>query len=100
MDSPNLDQERRRGPWSGTKVSCTRDKSTIEIARKLGGRAGNFTGEVCWARGYFVSPVGLDEEMVRAYIRHQEEEDERYDQMMKLSVCQPPMGGSRCYLPL
>ena len=34
-----------------------------------------------WARGYFVSTVGLDEEMVKAYIRHQEKEDEHYDQL-------------------
>lgn len=38
-------------------------------------------GRDVWARGYFVSTVGLDENMVRAYIRNQEEEDERYDQM-------------------
>jgi putative transposase len=60
-------------------------KSAITIARKFGGRTRNFTGEVFWARGYFVSTVGLDEDMVRAYIRHQEAEDERYDQM-KLEV--------------
>ena len=47
----------------------------------FGGRERNFTGEVFWARGYFVSTVGLDEAMVRAYIRNQEHEDERYDQM-------------------
>ncbi len=40
-------------------------------------RGGNFTGESFWARGYFGSTVGLDEEMVRAYIRDQEKEDER-----------------------
>jgi putative transposase len=56
-------------------------KSAITIARQFGGRERNFTGEVFWARGYFVSTVGLDEEMVRAYIRNQEKEDERYDQM-------------------
>ena len=56
-------------------------KSAISIARNFGGRQRNFTGEVFWARGYFVSTVGLDEEMVRAYIRNQEIEDERYDQM-------------------
>ena len=56
-------------------------KSAISIARHFGGRQRNFTGEVFWARGYFVSTVGLDEEMVRAYIRNQEQEDERYDQM-------------------
>ena len=56
-------------------------KSAITIARQFGGRERNFTGEVFWARGYFVSTVGLDEEMVRAYIRNQEKEDERYDPM-------------------
>ena len=60
-------------------------KSAITIARRFGGRVKNFTGEVFWARGYFVSTVGLDEEIVRAYIRNQEQEDERYDQM-KLDV--------------
>jgi putative transposase len=38
-------------------------------------------GENFWVRGQFVLTVGLDEEMVRAYIRNQEVEDERYDQM-------------------
>lgn len=32
--------------------------------------------------------VGLDEVKIRAYIRYQEREDERYDQM-KLNVSQP-----------
>ena len=62
-------------------VGYMKGKSAITIARKFMGRARNFTGEVFWARGYFVSTVGLDENMVRAYIRHQEGEDERYDQM-------------------
>jgi putative transposase len=62
-------------------VGYIKGKSAISIARHFGGRQKNFTGEVFWARGYFVSTVGLDEEMVRAYIRNQEQEDERYDQM-------------------
>ena len=62
-------------------VGYLKGKSAITIARKFGGRARNFTGEVFWARGYFVSTVGLDEDVVRAYIRNQEQEDERYDQM-------------------
>jgi putative transposase len=66
-------------------VGYIKGKSAITIARRFGGRARNFTGEVFWARGYFVSTVGLDEEMVRAYIRHQEELDDRYEQM-KLEV--------------
>ena len=61
-------------------VGFIKGKSAIAIARQLGRRK-NFTGENFWARGYFVSTVGLDEEMVRAYIRDQEKEDERYDQL-------------------
>ena len=60
-------------------------KSAIAIARRFGGRERNFTGEVFWARGYYVSTVGFDEAMVRAYIRNHEDEDERYDQI-KLGV--------------
>ena len=60
-------------------VGYIKGKSAIAIARCFGGRERNFTGEVFWARGYFVSTVGLDEEMVRAYLRKQEQEDERYD---------------------
>ncbi|WP_173055699.1 transposase [Candidatus Nitrotoga sp. AM1P] len=51
------------------------------MPKKRKRREQNFTDEVFWARGYFVSAVGLDEAMVRTYIRNQEEEDERYDQM-------------------
>ena len=52
---------------------------------KISGEESKFHGKNFWARGYFVSTVGLDEDMVRAYIREQEKEDERYDQL-KLSV--------------
>jgi putative transposase len=62
-------------------VGYIKGKSAISIARKFMGKAKNFTGENFWARGYFVSTVGLDEEMVREYIRHQEKEDEHYDQL-------------------
>ena len=62
-------------------VGYIKGKSAMTIARHFGGRQRNFTGEVFWARGDFVSTVGLDEERVRAYIRIQAPEDERYDQM-------------------
>ena len=45
------------------------------------GKTKNFTGENFWARGYFVSTVGLDEEVVKAYIREQEKEEEQYEQL-------------------
>ena len=62
-------------------VGFIKGKSAISIARTFLGKAKNFTGENFWARGYFVSTVGLDEEMVRNYIRDQEKQDEYYDQL-------------------
>jgi len=59
-------------------VGYIKVKNAIGIARRFAGKSRNFTGENFWPCGYFVSTVGLDEEMVRAYIRHQEGEDERY----------------------
>ncbi len=57
-----------------------KEKRTIQIAQKFGRRK-NFTGKYFWTRGYLISTVGLDENIVRAYIRSQEEEYEQYDTM-------------------
>ncbi|MFT5813573.1 MAG: putative transposase, partial [Psychroserpens sp.] len=54
-------------------------------ARTFKGKQRNFTGEAFWARGYFVSTVGLDKNMVREYIRNQENQDVEWDQL-KLGV--------------
>jgi putative transposase len=62
-------------------VGYIKGKSAIAIARKFRGKQRNFNGERFWARGYFVSTVGLDEDMVREYIRNQEQNDEHRDQM-------------------
>lgn len=62
-------------------VGYLKGKSAISIARKFKGRQRNFTGESFWARGYFVSTVGLDESMVIDYIRNQEKVDEQQDQL-------------------
>ena len=56
-------------------------KSAIHIARHFSGKARNYTGQHFWARGYFVSTVGRDEGLIRNYIRHQETEDRRLEQM-------------------
>ena len=47
-----------------------------------------------WARGYFVSTVGADETVVRAYIRDQEQEDQRLGQL-HLFKGRPPKGGQK-----
>ena len=62
-------------------ISNMKGKSAIHIARHFGERRRNFTGEHFRARGYFVSTVGRDEEVIREYIRHQEVEDQRQDRL-------------------
>jgi len=56
-------------------------KSAIYIARNYLGQKRNYTGMHFWTRGYFVSTVGADKAMVRAYIRDQEQEDQRIEQL-------------------
>ena len=56
-------------------------KSAIHLARVYGEHRRNFVGQSFWARGYFVSTVGRDEEVIRNYIRNQEQEDQRLEQM-------------------
>ena len=40
-----------------------------------------YWGRHFWARGYFVSTVGRDEGKICEYIRHQESDDQRMDQL-------------------
>lgn len=56
-------------------------KSAIYIARNYMGKRRNFTGQHFWARGYYVSTVGIDEDAIRQYIQQQEAEDRRVDQL-------------------
>ena len=53
-------------------IGYIKGKSAIAIARQFGGRKRNFNGEQFWARGYAVSTVGFEEELIKKYIRHQE----------------------------
>ena len=62
-------------------VGFIKGKSAIHIARAFMGRDRNFTGQHFWARGYFVSTIGKDEKAIKEYIKKQEEEDQRLDQL-------------------
>jgi putative transposase len=62
-------------------VGFIKGKSAIAIARHYMDRAKNFVGQNFWARGYYVSTVGRDEAQIREYIREQEKEDKRLDQL-------------------
>ena len=69
----------------GVQVPCRvhAEVPPQNVERKLR----NFLGHKFWARGYFVSTVGRDEEMIRAYIKNQELADKQLDQLqMKLAT--------------
>lgn len=53
-------------------VGFLRGKSAIHIGRVYAGCKRNYVGQHFWARGYFASTVGRDEQVIREYIRHQE----------------------------
>ena len=62
-------------------IGFIKGKSAIYVARTYVGQRKNFTGQNFWARGYFVSTVGMDEDAIREYIKKQEKEDQRIDQL-------------------
>ena len=66
---------RRRASDARSRAHAAFDPAQIR------GVAVNFVGQHFWARGFFVNTVGRDEEAIRAYIRNQEKEDQRLEQM-------------------
>ena len=62
-------------------VGFLKGKSAIRIFRDYHRVQRNFTGKHFWARGYCVSTVGLDEQLIRDYIRNQEAEEKRQEQL-------------------
>lgn len=62
-------------------VGYIKGKSAIHLARVYVERKRNFVGQHFWARGYFASTIGRDEEVIRQYIKNQEQEDRRLEQL-------------------
>ena len=62
-------------------VGYIKGKSAIHLARMFGECKRNFVGQHFWTRGFFVSTVGRDEAVIRAYVRNQEKEDHRLEQL-------------------
>jgi putative transposase len=60
-------------------VGFLKGKSALYIAQRYG-RKRKFRGYHFWARGYFVSTVGHNEEVVRRYIMNQEKVDKQIEQ--------------------
>ena len=62
-------------------VGYIKGKSSIWIAQNIDRKMKNFNDAKFWARGYFVSTVGRDKEIIRHYIRNQELQDKQLDQL-------------------
>jgi putative transposase len=56
-------------------IGYIKGKSAIAVARQFSGRKRNFNGESFWARGYAVSTVGFNAEIIKEYIKNQEQLD-------------------------
>ena len=99
--------DRRRPPDAGSRPYADIDpsevfggadhrvyerESSIWIAQNVERKMRNFLGHKFWARGYFVTTVGREEETIRAYIRNQEIADQQRDQLeLKISASQNPI---------
>lgn len=65
-----------------TIAGYLKGKSTMIVFEKYSNLKKNFKGHNFWARGYYVSTVGLDEAKVRKYIKEQEMKEtieDKYD---------------------
>lgn len=56
-------------------------KAAIRMHRECVGCERHCTGLHVWARGYCVSMVGLDEQVMREYIHNQEQEEKRQEEV-------------------
>src|SRR5258707_15669842 len=62
-------------------VGYIKGKSAIHLARVYDERKRGFVGQSFWASGYFVSTVDRDETVIREYIKNQESEDQKLEQL-------------------
>ena len=62
-------------------IGFIKGKSAIHLVRVYGEKKRNFVGQHFWAGGNNVSTVGRDETVIGEYIRKQEQEDKRLEQI-------------------
>src|SRR5260370_1932577 len=62
-------------------VGFIKGKSAIHLARVYGEKKRSFVGQHFWARGYFVSTVVRDQELIRESIKNPEAQDTRMEQL-------------------
>jgi len=83
---PRVSISKLMGTLKG-KTAIKLFKSYPELRRKP------YWGNHFWARGYFVSTVGLDEEMIRRYVQYQEKQEKEVEEQQKRFDFEAPTGG-------
>lgn len=62
-------------------VGILKGRTAIRVFNKFKGlKQRPYWGNHFWARGYCVDTVGLDEEMIRAYVKYQEKRERKAEQ--------------------
>ena len=61
-------------------MEILKGKSAEYLAREFPELAKRYRGMHLWARGYCVSTVGIDEEVIREYVQRQQDEEEKEEQ--------------------
>jgi putative transposase len=62
-------------------MKTLKGKSAERLRKEFPDLAKRYWGMHIWARGYFVSTVGVDEEAIRKYIQNQEEDQKKEEQL-------------------
>ena len=71
-----------------TLMGTVKGKATMRVFTKFPGlKVKPYWGNHFWADGYCVDTVGIDADMIRKYVKYQENKEKRYVQ--KLDVNQP-----------
>ena len=52
-------------------MQILKGKSSAWLKKKIKVKHGLYEKQSLWARGYFVSTIGLDEHLIRRYVKHQ-----------------------------
>jgi len=67
-------------------IGGLKGRSAIRLFNKLPYVHKKRWGNSFWARGYFVDTVGVNEEIIRRYVRHQDKQDLEHDAQLSLQM--------------
>lgn len=76
--------------WLPRGFSCSplmghlKGRSAIRLYNRFPHIRKKLWGNHFWSRGYFVDTVGVNEEIIRRYVRHQEKMEQTHEQQMEL----------------